>query len=199
MKTNNKIRIILLVFALASLFLVIFFIWPLLKEIDKNSRDLISAGKNIVILAAQSGETENFKNNYESYKPNLEKIDSLFIDPADPVNFIKFLEDTAAGDQVTLQISSPPSSQNSAKKGPNFIMFQFSSKGSFSQMSDFSRKIEMGPYVIEIENLTIQNAEGFPVSASPEDKNISKNIAQKDYSSRNVNATFAIGVFTVPH
>jgi hypothetical protein len=109
MKNKSKIYIILLIFALVSLFLVIFFIWPLFKEIERNSKDLISAKNNIVTLGAQINETENFKNNYGTYKPNLEKIDQLFIDADNPVDFIEFLENTASSSKITSQISLPPS------------------------------------------------------------------------------------------
>ena len=195
MKNNNKIYII---FTLASLFLVLFFIWPLLKEIEKNSKDLISAKNNMVTLGAQINETENFKKNYETYKPNLEKIDQLFIDTNNPVDFIKFLEDTASSSQITSQISLPPSSQGS-QQGPkgtlqNFIIFRFSSKGGFPEVLNFSKSIEAGPYLIEIENLTIQNSE-TPASGAP--ANGVPNVS-KDYSSRKVDAAFTIKAFIKP-
>ena len=175
---NNKIYIISSVFILVSLFLVLFFIWPLFKEIEKNSYDLVLARNNIIALEAQNNETKNFKNNYSTYKPNLDRIDQLFVDPNNPVDFIEFLESTASSSQVTSQISLPPSSSGSKQ----FIVFQIISKGNFSNMMDFSKKIESGPYLIEIDNLTIQNSGEKSVS--------------KDYSLRSVNATLMIKVFT---
>ena len=194
MKNSNKIYIILLIFTLVSLFLAVFLILPLSKEIEKNSKDLISAKNNMAILLAQVDGIENFKKNYETYKPNLEKMDQLFVDPNNPVDFIKFLEDTAFSSQITSQISLPPSSQNIQKKSKgalqDFIILQFSSKGNFSEVSNFLKEIESGPYLIEIENLTIQNSQ-TPTSGSSKDKTVSK-----DYSSREVDVTLAIKVFT---
>ena len=187
MKSNNKIYIILSIFASASLILAVFFIWPVLEEIGNNSKDLISEKNNLVTLAAQNNETDNFRKNYETYRPNLEKIDQLFIDPTNPVDFIKFLEDTATSSQITSQISLQPIPQGLHQSSQNFIIFQFSSDGSFSEMLNFAEKIEAGPYLIEIENLTIQTSEG-PAGASPEN-------IYNDYSSRKVDATFAIKAF----
>lgn len=180
---NNRIKIILSIFILSSLFLIIFFVWPLTKEIKKNSEDLVSAKNNIVDLEAQINETNNFKKVYENYKPNLDKIDQLFINSNYLVDFIEFLENTAFNSNVTSQISLPPASKNSQQ----FVMFQFISEGTFFDMLNFIKKIESGPYLIEIENLTIQNS----TQNSNRDKNISEG-----YSSRYIEATFTIKAFT---
>jgi hypothetical protein len=50
---------------------------------------------------------------------------------------------------------------------------------------NFLKKIEFGPYLTEIENLTIQNL------VNSEDKSV-----LQDYSSRKVDAVFTIKVFT---
>ncbi|MCX6723259.1 MAG: hypothetical protein NT094_04340 [Candidatus Staskawiczbacteria bacterium] len=184
MKNNNKIYTILLVFALIFLFLVIFFIWPLIGEIEKNSEDLISAKNNIVNLDAQINETNNFKKNYETYKSTLERIDQLFVDINNPVNFIEFLENAASNYNVTSKISLPPSSQSSQQ----FITFQFISKGGFSDILNFVKGIEAGPYLIEIENLTIQDSR----------QNLDHKDIPQDYYSRNVDATFTIKAFIKP-
>jgi hypothetical protein len=154
---------------------------PLFKEIDKNSKDLVLAKNDIVDLNAQINETNNFKKNYEIYKPNLEKIDGLFIDIKNPVSFIKFLENTASNSQVTSKISLPVSPLNSQQ----FITFQLVSKGSFSNMLKFIKEIELSNYLIEIESLNIQN-----LNRDPQIKDITN-----DYSFRDIEATFTIKAF----
>lgn len=156
MKENNKIYTISVIFSAASLILAVFFIWPLLEEIEKNSQDLVLAKNNIATLEAQTRETGNFKKNYGDYKPNFEKIDQLYIDSNNPVDFIKFLENTALSSKITSHISLP---SFSGAENKNFIIFQFSSKGKFLDTQDFLKKIETGPYLIEIENLIIQDLE----------------------------------------
>ena len=134
---------------------------------------------------------ENFKKNYDAYKPNLKKIDQLFVDPVNPVGFIKFLEDTSSESQITSQISLQPSYIENSQ---NFIIFQLSAKGIFPAMVSFLKKVETGQYLIKIENLTIQNdpaANSAPAGVKSENKDISK-----DYSQRKVNAIFTIKAFT---
>jgi hypothetical protein len=122
MENNNKIYTISLFFVLISLFLVVFCIFPLLNEIKNSSKVLISLKDNVLTLTSQTVETDNFKRNYNAYMPNLEKIDQLFVDSNNPVDFIKFLEDTALSCQIISKISLPASSKTSQIADQNFIL-----------------------------------------------------------------------------
>lgn len=178
MASKKKINISLVIFTLIVAALIVFFIRPLLIKIKTNSEELLSEKNNAAALEIQAKEIENFGKNYPLYKPNLEKIEQLFIDPKNPVDFIKFLEKTASDSQITSKISLLPP----PKKGDqNFVAFQFFSSGDFSKMLEFSEKLETGPYLIEIKNLTIK---------SSTEKNTSKN-----YSPGKVDAIFLIKTF----
>jgi hypothetical protein len=190
-KENKKIYITLLIFTLLSLFLVIFCINPLMNGIEKSSKDLILAKNDIATLNAEAAEIDNFKQSYDIYKPNLDKIDQMFVDIKNPVDFIKFLEDTAASCHATSHISLPSSYQQSAK---NFIDLQIFSSGGFSDVLSFLKKIENGPYLVEVENLTIQNSEAQQ-NTEPAAKSSAKNIVSKDYSSRKVDANIKLEAF----
>lgn len=174
MKKNNKIYITLSVFTLISLFLIIFFIFPTLKDIEKNSQSLILARNNMAALGEQINETESFKKNYGTYEPDFKKIDNLFTDPGNPVDFIEFIENAAYDSKLTSQISL-----HSYQNSEGFIIFQVSCKGGFSGVLNFLEEMETGPYFIEIEDLIIQNSK---------DSNL------KDYS-RKVDANFTIKAF----
>ena len=125
--------------------LVMFSVWPLLIEIKTNSNELLLKKNNIVALKAQADEIENFEKNYDSYRPNLEKMEQLFIDSKNPVDFIKFLEKTASDSEITSKISLLPSPQ---EENQTFITLQFFSTGDFSKILEFSEKLEAGPYLI---------------------------------------------------
>ncbi|MCX6720502.1 MAG: hypothetical protein NTW11_01735 [Candidatus Staskawiczbacteria bacterium] len=167
MINNNKIYINFSIFAGVALLFVIFIIWPLFSGIEKESEDLISAKDNIASLKAQTVETGKFGKDYQNYNANLNKISQMFVDPNNPVDFIEFLESADQEAQITSQISMSP-----ADKANQFIIFQISSKGSFSGFLKFSEILEAGPYLLEIENMNIQNLD------------------------KNVSASFVIKVFT---
>lgn len=170
MAIKNKIYIILITLVLTAVVLVVFFVWPLLREIKMSSEELLLKKNSIAILRVKASEIENFEKNYFLYEPNLEKIEQLFIDSKDPVDFIEFLERTASNSGITSKISLLPLP---AGENQNFISFQFFSTGDFSKILEFSEKLEAGPYLIEIKNLVIKNS-----------------------TNQNVDATFLIKAFT---
>ena len=159
MQNKKKTYSTLAIFIIISLFLVVLVIWPILNGIKRNSVDLISAKNSIATLEARVAATNNFKKSYADYKTNLDKIDQLFVSPDNPVDFIKFLEDTASDCDITSQVS-PSFSKDYQKSAQNFVTFQMNSIGSFSGLLEFSKEIESGPYMLEIESLTIQDSGG---------------------------------------
>jgi hypothetical protein len=131
-----------------------FFIFPLFKEINENSADLASQKEKLFILERQYSQAENFQENYESYKSNLEKIDASFVDPQNLVNFIEFLEKKSSETGMQLQMSAPSFPQKEASK---FAIFNLSFVGDFPQVLKFIRSLELGPFLVESRILTAEN------------------------------------------
>ena len=90
MAIKKKIYIIILVFFLTTVFLILFFIYPALKEIQKSSKELISEKNNSFNMAKELDEVENFKQKYEKYRTDLEKIDNLFVDSKNHSRYFPF-------------------------------------------------------------------------------------------------------------
>jgi len=151
MTIKNKIYITTSIFLLSSLFLVLFFIYPLISEIVVKSNDIKSLKKDLFIIDKQFEEAKNFDKNYYDYELNFEKIDHLFVDAKNPVNFIEFLEKSAQSSLVSLQISSP------SIEADKSAGFQLSLYGGFQQTLAFLKKIESGPYLVEIQSLSMSS------------------------------------------
>lgn len=154
MDIKKQIYIIISVLSLSLLFLILFFIWPLFKEIEQSSKSLALQKKSAVNLELQLEEAKKFKQKYESYRPAFQKIDSMFIDSSNPVKFIEFLENTAQNQNIKLQISAPLFSK---EKDLTFANLQLSASGDFSGIIKFIKEIEAGPYLIQTQNLNIEN------------------------------------------
>jgi len=154
MGIKKEIYIIASAFFLLAVLLAVFFVYPLLKEIRQQSKELTVQRNSKIILESQFSEAEKFRQKYENYQPNLAKIDALFIDSRNPVTFIEFLESLASDSQIELQISTPsPSKEGQA----TYENFQLSALGNFSKILKFLRKIEAGSYLIKTQNLNIEN------------------------------------------
>jgi hypothetical protein len=156
MKSNKKNSAIFFIFALIIAALIILGAWPLKDGIKKDSEDFVSAKNEVSTFESQINEIENFKNSYETYKGNLEKMDQLFVDSENPVGFIKFLENAASDSNINLQISILPYSGNE-EPSLSFIFFQLFPKGKFDDILSFINKVEFGSYLVEINSLTIEN------------------------------------------
>lgn len=141
------------IFGLVILVSVLFIIFPLIGKIKKNSDDLVARKASMALVESQAKEIEKFKNSYESYRPNFDKINLLYIDPKNPVDFFKFLEKEASYYNIKSTVSLSASPQD---KKNQFINFKISTQGNFTDVLGFMEKIETGPYLIKVEGLTIK-------------------------------------------
>lgn len=169
MTTRNTTYIILASFSIVTVALVVFFIYPLKKDIQSAS-DVIFLAKNSAFSIAQQGKVlDDFKLKYDDYKPNLEKLGKLFVDAKDPIEFIKFLEETALDTDIDVDINlapagtglylTPPTKEKDSGVSP-VIVFQISALGNFLSIAEFSEKLEKGPYLLKLYSLSIKKSEG---------------------------------------
>ena len=160
-KAKNKTYISAGIFTIIILLLFAFVIFPFLKKIKNNSADSVSEKNSFTSLGAQVGEIEKFKSNYVSYEPNFKKIDQLYIDPGNPVEFFKFLEKIASDCKISSNVSLL---QDYSKSKSGFVDLQIFSNGEFLNMLKFLDKIETGPYMVKIKNLSMKKSGAGSIS-----------------------------------
>lgn len=154
LNSTKKIYLSIATFSILSICLILFIIYPLFISIKKSSEDLISQKQNILALETKIENLEKFQTIYQNLKPNLEKTDSLLIDPKAPIEFISFLETTSLEGQSLIKISPGLSTKTEKDPWPSLI-FQITSTGSFPNFLKFLEKLETSSYLIEISNLNI--------------------------------------------
>lgn len=155
MKTKCKIYAIPISFFVSGLILTAFFIYPTIKDIGKISENITTAKNESFFINSQSDKMGEFINGRGEYENAFEKISRSFVDPDNPVEFIKFLEESAraAGVEVSIDLISLSSGQ--AENNSEIIVFQVESKGDFSKILEFSERLEVGPYLVKIRDLLI--------------------------------------------
>ncbi|MFH1308488.1 MAG: hypothetical protein ABIH51_00560 [Patescibacteria group bacterium] len=152
---NKKKLIILSIFGLVFLVLFFLIIYPLLRGIKKDSENYVTAKKDLVLFRGNIDNLKKIKQNNEIWKPNINKIDDLFIDSKILVDFIKFLEKIARDSNVLIDIS-PGELILGKDDSWSSMNFQIIARGSFIGFSEFFEKIEASPYLINVQNLTIE-------------------------------------------
>jgi len=185
MNLKNKVNLSLIILALLTIISIVFVIYPLFSGIKKNSEELVSQRKNLLSFETNIKNLEKFKTLYQEIEPNLENINTLFVNPEAPVKFISFLETTARDCQVPIKISSTLPSKTERYIWPS-LDFQITSISSFPKFLKFLEKLEAGPYLIEIRNLNI--------SKLTEEKIRSEEF--EIFSLKDVKSTLSIKVFS---
>ncbi len=102
----------------------------------------------------------------------MEKIEQSFVDLQNPVDFIKFVEESADDSNIEFDISLMSSTKKESLDGKTPVIFQIFTKGEFSDILTFSQKLENGAYIVSIKSLSIKKVEKSPASSTASPKNL---------------------------
>lgn len=186
MKTKSKIYLNIIIFVAISLCLILFLIYPPLRDIKNNSKAILSNESREALISREITELDNFKKKYNDYENNFKKIDQLFIDPKNPVNFIKFLEELSYGNNIDSDINLISTQANQNNSAPP-IAFKISAVGTTSNLVSFIKRLELSSYLVTIINITIKGQE----QSNQTEKIISQELVQADFlievESRSIN------------
>lgn len=155
MITLKRMYSIIAVFAVAAAALGAFLIYPLFTQIKSVSADILQKRGEIANAGVQNKELDAFREKFKDYEPNLQKMDALFIDAKDPLDFITFLEKVAEGSGVGISITLLSSQEKITGLWPS-LAFQISATGKYAGMLDFFEQLEVGPYLTRTRKLSLR-------------------------------------------
>ena len=176
---GKKNYISLILFIGIFLGLVLFVVFPLVKNIKESSQQLLLEEEARLTFSKEIENFQNFKEAYQAVEPDLKEVESSFIIPEPPIEFINFLEKTAADSNILLEISSVSPEKSEGKTWPS-LDFNLQASGSFSNFSRFVERLENSLYLIEIYDLNMRKSSG----------------ASDESSTENVSVNFSLKVFT---
>jgi hypothetical protein len=154
MRIKSQIQLSLIGFVLITAVFFVFIIRPLFSEIQESSQELISQKQTLSTFEAKVKNLEEFKDIYKEIEPNLQKVASFFVNPELPLEFINFLEASAQEFQLSIKIASY-SLGESEEEPWSFLVLNVTSVGTLSNLMKFLEKLEASPYLLEINNLSI--------------------------------------------
>jgi len=169
-KGSKKIYIISIFFIGLFIALTVFLIIPLIKGIEKDSRDLIVIKGDREFFFEEKSNIKKFENIYKEIEPNFKKIDNFFVNSEIPVDFISFLKTLASQSNVSIKIYPSVSLEKANKNSWPFFNFNLEVVGSFSDFSRFIEKLENSSYLIQVQNLNIKKTR--EQSSSPEEASL---------------------------
>lgn len=173
MKNQNKLYVGLAVSMLALIVLLGFLAYVILTAIVDGSSDILLKKGQVAAMQLQDKAVDDFKAVYKDHKVNLEKNKELFVNASNPVQFITFLETIATQVNVTSDVSITSSQRVGSASGQVPIVFQIEADGSFPNLVAFFEKLEAGPYLVSVTNVTMKKIEKDPLN-----KKISQSVLQ---------------------
>jgi len=157
MTTIKKIYLSIIIVGVLNIVLIIFYIFPLYRQIEDISKEIISNKEKMILLKQEKEEFQKLEEFYNIHQSDFNRIEHLFINPEIPLEFIQFLEQTASSSQIQLEISSMTKNKEKESLWPS-LSFQLSLSGSLSNFLNFLKKIENSPYLIEFIDLNIKKS-----------------------------------------
>lgn len=176
MNNARKTFISLIVFAGVVALVLIFGVYPLWKGVKTNSRQFLFTKTDIYLLVSQEEQQREVQQAYQKHQLDLGRVDSIFIDPDVPLELISFLELQANNSQVVLEISSITKKEEKQDPWPS-LLIQLTAKGSLPGFLRYLERLEAGPYLIEVLDLTVRTARDLP-----DQDEISANLSLKVFS-----------------
>lgn len=155
----NKTSSAILFFSVIFLAIVGMVIGPLVLGIEDIGTSIKEQDQNMLVLDERIAKAKEFRSFRAENEEDLAKLEKSLVKAEMPLDFINFLEDVSRECQV-ISSFSPIASPKAEKDGLPSISFQVVITGNFSSAMKFLKKIESGPYFIEIGNLTIKNEQG---------------------------------------
>lgn len=156
MSVKNSIYLIALVSLGVSGALIVFLIYPALRDIKNGANEIMAYQDKTASFDAESKELKAFKETYEARKLNLEKISRMFVAVQEPIDFIRFIEKISYDSGVATEINTLPTAQEKGQESAEVTPFQVYAKGNFTGITQFAEKLESGPYLVRITHITMK-------------------------------------------
>ena len=188
MNLKKQTIIILGIFTVIVLILILALIYPLLKGLKEASLNFIEIKKELTLFYDRAGEIESLKLGYEEIERDLERTEDFFVNPEVPIDLIEFWEKTALSSGVSINISpiSFGNEEDDEKDKWDSMVFRINSVGSFTDFLRFLERIEIGSYLMEIEDLSVRKLTSSDIGS----------INYENFSINDVRTILTIKVFT---
>ncbi len=132
-----------------------FLLWMMVLDIKQASGNVVSDAEAQLLAEQQSQAIDTFTKTYADRKVALDSLSQYFVDPQDPIDFIKFLEGAAATSNASISVTLLPSQNATAQAAA----FQLGLKGSFGSILSFMQAVEYGPYLVSISSANVRKEE----------------------------------------
>jgi len=144
----------LIILGIVAILLTVFVVRPLFSSIQHNSEILTLQKVKLVELEEKSESLKRFQSTRDIYQANLEKMDRLFVDGEEPVEFIEFLEKESAAFKLTINLTPLTLKVGEDDNWPS-TSFQIDMTGAFPNFLRFLDRIESSASLVVLSNFSL--------------------------------------------
>ncbi|MBI4359006.1 MAG: hypothetical protein HY577_00220 [Candidatus Nealsonbacteria bacterium] len=146
-----------LVFGLIDLALVLLIIFLPLRLIQRGTKTLVALRQTQFSFQRQEENFLKLNKDYRTNASEIKAIDTIFINPEAPVDFLAFLEEASQAEDLSLKVN-PSLPQKSKKDVWASMVLQISAQGRPERFLRFLEKLENSPYLAEIYDFNLKKA-----------------------------------------
>jgi hypothetical protein len=158
METNKKIKISIMAFGGIFIIFLFFAYLPLFFKILENNENLALARDDYFSLKEKRVNLENTRKNFSEFEKKVGKIDSLFLEYENPVEFLNYLDETGRNCGISHQISNLSFGEAGTGGLPS-LSLGLSFQSGFSEFSKFLESLNSSSWLLQIESLNIWKRE----------------------------------------
>jgi len=131
---------------------------PRFRAIARGIEELQTARQERSVLESQLAYIREFAKEADELDQNFKDIrETIFVDPKAPIEFVQFLEKTAADTGLSINITSASSAKG--KIFEDALLFNIKISGPAPQTLRFLGKLEKAPYLIELKEFQLQGVQ----------------------------------------
>ncbi|MEK7202801.1 MAG: type 4a pilus biogenesis protein PilO [Patescibacteria group bacterium] len=160
MKLRKKILISLFVFFIVILTLLFFIILPAIREINRIGRDIETQRMDLEKKFNRGQNLKQLSKNLNEIEPKLVKLDQIFINKNNELEFITALEKIAATNKINQKITLGNSELIEGKIYKK-VPIQLLAQGNFIDQLNYLLNLESLNYYINIKSLEISKTKNF--------------------------------------
>lgn len=154
MRPQTKTILSILLFAAGSVGFVFLALLPIFRGVAQDREELLSVMKELAQMNVERKHIQDFELVSRQYEAEFARIGTLFIDLDNPIDFFKFLEDSAEASRLSLEIS-PGSPLKAAEDSWPSLNLQLAGAGPYPRVVEFLAKLEHAPYLMELKGVSI--------------------------------------------
>lgn len=147
--------------AIDILFVVVFafaLMLPLIKSIRASVQLVATQREEFARVQILKDEIRRFKVFTERHGDDISAVRSSFVDPATPIDFVKFLERNASQGNVKLTVA-PGVVKKESGNARSFLEFQISGTGPYPGVITMLKNTERAPFMVSLSSVSIQRTE----------------------------------------